>query len=211
VRSVRDSRDEGCAATDPSEPTPAGDNELARALDHEPDSPIEHAASSLRRDSWSRTLATALRTQETDYLFEIGTGRTQGRGGPGYACALRDIAFVSTAVGIRDRLGFQSLGTVAHPPGLVMPRVKKYREEKFGVTRARRGSRTIRQYDVARMLGIHASRLSEYVRGTYEIPWYVQMDLCLLLECSPDDILGVADPSTYDLTDRCTRLTNENR
>ena len=59
----------------------------------------------------------------------------------------------------------------------------------------------IRQYDIARQLGIYPSRLSEYVQGRREIPWYVQMDLCVLLECSPDDILGVADPSTYDLTD----------
>jgi hypothetical protein len=34
-----------------------------------------------------------------------------------------------------------------------------------------------------------------------EIPWYVQIDLCALLECSPEDILGVADPSTYGLAD----------
>jgi DNA-binding Xre family transcriptional regulator len=58
-----------------------------------------------------------------------------------------------------------------------------------------------RQYDIAHMIGIYPSRLSEYVQGRREIPWHVQMDLCVLLDCSPDDILGVADPSTYDLTD----------
>jgi DNA-binding Xre family transcriptional regulator len=73
--------------------------------------------------------------------------------------------------------------------------------EKFGITGARRGTTGLRAYDIARRLGIYPSRLSEYVQGRREIPWYVQMDLCMLLECSPDDILGVADPSTYDLTD----------
>ena len=58
-----------------------------------------------------------------------------------------------------------------------------------------------RQYDIARRLGIYPSRLSEYVQGRREIPWFTVMDLCVLLECSPDDILGVADQSTYDLTD----------
>jgi hypothetical protein len=34
-----------------------------------------------------------------------------------------------------------------------------------------------------------------------DIPGNGQIAICMLLECSPDDILGVADPSTYDLTD----------
>jgi hypothetical protein len=58
-----------------------------------------------------------------------------------------------------------------------------------------------RQYDIARRLGIYPSRLSEYVQGRREIPWHVQIAICELLGCGPDDILGVADPSTYDLTD----------
>jgi transcriptional regulator with XRE-family HTH domain len=66
--------------------------------------------------------------------------------------------------------------------------------ERFGIW-------PTRQYDIARRLGIYPSRLSEYVQGRREIPWYVQMDLCMLLDCDPEEILGVADPSTYDLTD----------
>jgi DNA-binding Xre family transcriptional regulator len=66
--------------------------------------------------------------------------------------------------------------------------------ERFGVW-------PTRQYDIARRLGIYPSRLSEYVQGRRETRWHVQMDLCVLLECSPGDILGIADPSTYDLTD----------
>jgi hypothetical protein len=66
--------------------------------------------------------------------------------------------------------------------------------ERFGIW-------PIRQYDIARMVGIYPSRLSEYVQGRREIPWHDQIAICMLLEFSPDDIIGVADPSTYDLTD----------
>jgi hypothetical protein len=77
--------------------------------------------------------------------------------------------------------------------------------EHFGVTGARRRARSVRYYDIARQLGILPSRLSEYVRGAYEITWHHQIAICELLRCGPDDILGVADPSTYDLTDGRTR------
>jgi hypothetical protein len=30
-----------------------------------------------------------------------------------------------------------------------------------------------------------------------EIPWHDQIAICILLGYSPDDVLGVADPSTY--------------
>ena len=82
-----------------------------------------------------------------------------------------------------------------------MPRLKRTRpdgrtklevrlHERFGVTGARRQSRNVRYYDIARELGIPPSRLSEYVRGAYEIPWHHQMAICLLLGCAPDDIVG---------------------
>jgi DNA-binding Xre family transcriptional regulator len=48
------------------------------------------------------------------------------------------------------------------------------------------------QYGIARSLGIYPSRLSEYVQGRREIPWHDQMALCMLLECAPEDIVGVA-------------------
>jgi transcriptional regulator with XRE-family HTH domain len=77
----------------------------------------------------------------------------------------------------------------------MVSKLERRLEEKFGVTRARGPyKRGLRQYDIARRLGIYPERLSEYVRGRREIPWYVQMDLCMLLDCSPEDILGRADP-----------------
>jgi DNA-binding Xre family transcriptional regulator len=88
-----------------------------------------------------------------------------------------------------------------------MPRLKRTRpvgrtklearlQEHFGVTRARGlQKRSVRYYDIARRLGIPPPRLSEYVRGAYEIPWHHQMAICELLGCAPDDIVG--DEESY--------------
>ena len=47
------------------------------------------------------------------------------------------------------------------------------------------------------------------MQGRREIPCRDQTALCPLWEGAPDDTLGVADPSTYDLTDARTRLRDD--
>lgn len=64
-------------------------------------------------------------------------------------------------------------------------------EEKLGVTPSE-GNRSggVRYYDVARMIGTSPEHLGEWINGKCDIPWYFLMELCMLLECAPEDLLG---------------------